>query len=218
MAESVSEISRLEAEEKVIEKQAKNKVHDEKALAAVAKLKEKGRAVTKLTVKEIEAILFKVYNITLGGSNLRKPDYVKALEREMASASGTGKYEDFLWLLAADNAAMIPPALATIEDVGTAEGEEEVEELVSTASDDVEVEGGANLDDADVDSEDGGEWEADDADVDDRVGGNEYDYDTDLINVNVMDKDESELEGDELVRIRSTRQKLMPVCYKECFF
>jgi hypothetical protein len=87
MAESVAEISRLEAEEKVIEKQAKNKVHDEKAPAAVAKLEEKGRAVTKLTVKEIEAILFKVYNITLGGSNIRKPDYVKTLEKEMASAS-----------------------------------------------------------------------------------------------------------------------------------
>ena len=140
MAESVAEISRLEAEEKVIEKQAKNKVHDEKATAAVAKLEEKGRAVTKLTVKEIEAILCKVYSITLGGSHLRKNDYVKALEREMASASGIGKYEDFLRLLAADNAAMVPPALATIEDVGTAEGEEEVEEPASTASDDVEVE------------------------------------------------------------------------------
>jgi hypothetical protein len=99
-------------------------VHDEKASAAVAKLEEKGRAVTKLTVKEIESILFKVYNITLGGSNLKKPDYVKALEKEMASASGIGKYEDFFRLLAADDAAMVPPALATIEDVGTAEGEE----------------------------------------------------------------------------------------------
>jgi hypothetical protein len=166
MAESIAEISRLEAEEKVIEKQAKNKVHDEKAPAAVAKLEEKGRAVTKLTVKEIEAILFKVYNITLGGLNLRKPDYVKALEKEMASANGIGKYEDFLHLLAADNAAMVPPALATIEDIGIAEGEEEVEEPASTASDNVEVEGGANLDDADVDSEDGGEWEADDTNVD----------------------------------------------------
>ncbi len=136
----------------------------------------------------------------------------------MASASGIGKYEDFLRLLAADNAAMVSPALATIEDVGTAEGEEEVEEPASTASDDVEVEWGANSDDADVDSEDGGEWEADDADVDDQDGGNEYDYDTDLIDENVMDKDELESEGDELVRIRSTRQKLMPARYKECFF
>ncbi len=93
-----------------------------------------------------------------------------------------------------------------------------MEEPASTASDDVEVEGGANLVDANIDSEDGGEWEADDADVDNQDGGNEYDYDTDLINVNVMYKDESELEGDELVRIRSTRQKLMPACYKECFF
>ncbi len=184
----------------------------------MAKLEEKGRAVTKLTVKEIEAILFKVYNITLGGSNLRKPDYVKALEKAMASASGIGKYEDFVRLLAANNAAMVPPALATIEDVGTAEGEEEVKEPASTASDYVEVEGGANLDDADVDSEDGGEWGADDANVDEQDGGNEYDYDTDLININVMDKDESELEGDELVRIRSTGQKLMPARYKECFF
>ncbi len=74
------------------------------------------------------------------------------------------------------------------------------------------------MDNAYVDSEDGGEWEADDADVDEQGGGNKYDYDTDLINVNVMDKDELESEGDELVRIRLTRQKLMPACYKECFF
>jgi hypothetical protein len=80
---------------------------------------------------------------------------------------------------------MVPPALATIEGVGTAEGEEEVEEPASTASDDVEV-GGANLDNADVDSEDGGEWEVDDTDVDNQDGGNKYDYDTNLINVNVM--------------------------------
>jgi hypothetical protein len=119
------------------------------------------------------------------------------------------------WLLAANNAAMVPPVLATIEDVGTAEGEEEVEKPASTASDDVEVDGGANLDNADVDSEDGGEFEADDADVDAQDGGSKFDYDTDLIDVNVMDKDESESEGDELVRIRSTRQKLMPACYKE---
>jgi hypothetical protein len=130
MADSVAEISRLEADEKMIEKLAKNKVHDEKAPAAATKLEGKGRDANKLTVKEIEAILCKVYSITLGGSH-RKIDHVKALENEMASS--IGKYEDYLRLLADDNAATVPPALAAIEDVCTAEIEEEVEELALNA-------------------------------------------------------------------------------------
>jgi hypothetical protein len=40
--------------------------------------------------------------------------------------SSIGKYEDYLRLLAADNAAMVPPELAAIEDVRTAESEVEV--------------------------------------------------------------------------------------------
>ena len=74
MADSVAEISRMEAEEKAVEKRAKNKVHDENAPA---------RVVSTLTVKEIKAILFKVYNIILGST--RKPDCIKALESQMGS-------------------------------------------------------------------------------------------------------------------------------------
>jgi hypothetical protein len=171
MADSVAEISRLEADEKMIEKLAKNKVHNEKAPAVATKLEGKGRDANKLTVKEIEVILCKVYSITLGGSHLRKNDYVKALENEMASS--IGKYEDYLWLLAADNAAMVPPALAAIEDVCTAESEEEVEELALNAIGNVEVEGSADFNNTStsVDSEDVGGWELVDANVDNMDGG-----------------------------------------------
>ncbi len=40
--------------------------------------------------------LFAVYNITLDGSKLRKTDYVRALEKEMAMS--IGKYESFFHL------------------------------------------------------------------------------------------------------------------------
>jgi len=45
-------------------------------------------------VPEIEAILYRVYNISLSGSKLRKPDYVRALERELGT--NLGKYEAFV--------------------------------------------------------------------------------------------------------------------------
>ena len=141
MADFVAEISRLEADKKMIEKRAKNKVHDEKAPSEATKLEGKGHDANKLTVREIEAILFKVYSITLGGSH-RKSNYVKASSNEMTSS--IGKYEDYLRLLAADNAAMVPPALAAIEDVHTADSQVEVEELALNAIGNVEVEGSAD--------------------------------------------------------------------------
>jgi hypothetical protein len=69
-------------------------MNDEKAPAAVRKLKDKGYAVMKLTVAEIESVLFSVYNITMDGSKLRKADYVSALEKEMST--NTLKYESFV--------------------------------------------------------------------------------------------------------------------------
>ena len=54
--------------------------------------------------------------------------------------------------------------------------------------------------------------------VDNQDGGKDYDYDTGLVDANVMDKDESE-GNDELVKVGLTsRQKLMPAHFKECFF
>jgi hypothetical protein len=139
MADSVAEISRMEAEEKAAEKRAKTKVHDEKVPAAAEKLEKNSRVVSTLTVKEMKAILFKVYNITLGDTT-RKPDCIKALDKQMGS--NIDKYNDYLRLLAADNAVVaddiadvVPPALAAIEDVRTAESEEEVEESVSNSKD-----------------------------------------------------------------------------------
>ena len=85
MADLVSEIHWEAAEDKVLEKLEKNKMNNEKAPVAVWKLKDKGREVVKITLAEIELILFSVYNITMDGSKLRKADYVSALEKEMAT-------------------------------------------------------------------------------------------------------------------------------------
>jgi hypothetical protein len=66
MADSVAEIHCRDAADKELEKQQKNKAYDEKAPASARKLEERGRHVGKLTVGDIESILFAVYNITLG--------------------------------------------------------------------------------------------------------------------------------------------------------
>ena len=225
----------MEAEEKAVEKRAQNKVHDDNAPAAAAKLEKNSRVVSTLTVKEIKAILFKVYNIILGST--RKPDCIKGLESQMGS--NIDKFNDYLRLLAADNAALaadnaavVPPALAAIEDVRTAESEEEVEEPVSNSIDNDTIEDGSEKE-ADDDSAydvDGGVLEADDVnysayDVDggvleaddvnyeiDKEDWNEYNHDTDLIDANVMNNDEPE------GRIRSIRRKVMPARLKECMF
>ncbi len=179
-------------------------------------LEKNSRVVSMLTVEEIKAILFKVYNIILGST--RKPDCIKALESQMGS--NIDKYNDYLRLLAADNAALaddnaavVPPALATIEDVRTAESEEEVEEPVSNAIDDDTLEDREEME-VDEDSAydmDGGVLEADDADYD--FGDQDAnEHDTNLIDANVMNNDEPE------GRIRSIRRKVLPARLKECMF
>lgn len=46
---------------------------------------------------QIEALLYKLYNITMTGSKLRKDDYVKALEAELTR--NVEKYNEYLLLL-----------------------------------------------------------------------------------------------------------------------
>ena len=94
MADLVSELHWKEAEDKVLEKLEKNKMNDERAPVAVRKLEDKCRKVVKITVAEIESILFSVYNITMDGSKLRKADYVSVLEKEMET--NIIKYESFV--------------------------------------------------------------------------------------------------------------------------
>ena len=72
-------------------------------------LQQNSCVVSTLTVKEIKAILFKVYNIILGST--RKPDCIKALESQMGS--NIDKLNDYLRLLAADNATTQPWPLTT---------------------------------------------------------------------------------------------------------
>ncbi len=167
----------------------KNKKHDERAPGAAAKLEEKGRNVVKLTMKEIEAFLFRVYKNTMGGSNLRKPDYVKALEKEMESS--IGKYEDFLRLLAAgDDAAVIPSILDVAED-----------------TDEVEEEDAADLDLVGVNDmeEDGVE----------RNVADEAAWDAELVDASLMGVEE----GDAVTElVRSARQRRPTNRHKECHF
>ena len=138
--------------------------------------------------------------------------------------SNIDKFNDYLRLLAADNAALaadnaavVPPVLAAIEDVRTAESEEEVEEPVSNSIDNDTLEDGSEkevYDDSAYDL-DGGVPEADDDDVNydfDEEDWNEYNHDTDLIDANVTNNDEPE------GRTRSIRQKVVPARLKECMF
>ena len=117
--------------------------------------------------------------------------------------------------MAADNAAVVPPALAAIEDVRTAESEEEVEEPVSNSIDNDTLEDGSEkeVEDDSAYDMDGGVLEADDVNYDfDEEDWNECNHDTDLIDANVMNNDEPE------GRIRSIRRKVVPARLKECMF
>ena len=70
MANLVAKIHQKEAADKVVEKLERNEIKDENAPAAVWKLEDKGREVMKLTVAEIELVLFSVDNITMDGFKL----------------------------------------------------------------------------------------------------------------------------------------------------
>ena len=67
-------------------------MHSEKApVLAVRKLETHSSNIGKMTVPEIESILYQVYIITMSGFKLsRKPDYdyVKALEKKIESNIG----------------------------------------------------------------------------------------------------------------------------------
>ena len=67
MADLVSKNHRKEAEDKVLEKLERNKIKGKKAPVAIWKLKDKGPEVVKITLAEIELVLFSVYNITMDG-------------------------------------------------------------------------------------------------------------------------------------------------------
>ena len=93
-AESMAEIVRREKADKTQKDRDSIQKQEERAPDAGRKLEKWERKVASLTVPEIEAILYRVYNISLSGSKLRKPDYVRALERELGT--NLGKYEAFV--------------------------------------------------------------------------------------------------------------------------
>ena len=80
---AMAEISRLGAVDKAEEEKKKDEEFRDNAPAAEKKLEKDLAQFSKLTVKDIKALLYQVYNIALSGSKLRKHDYVKALEKEL---------------------------------------------------------------------------------------------------------------------------------------
>jgi len=93
---SLAEINRITTNEKKKKESDAQKELEKSAPAAATKLETKERKVDSLTMAEMEAILFQVYNVVLPGpkSKLRKTDYVKKLTEEMAK--NIAKYETFL--------------------------------------------------------------------------------------------------------------------------
>lgn len=67
---------------------------EDRAPEAGRKVEKWEQRVASLTVPEIEAILYGVYKISLSGSKLHRPDYVRALEKELDA--NLGKYEAFV--------------------------------------------------------------------------------------------------------------------------
>ena len=103
MAASMAEIERVEAAAKADKLKEGLQKHAEKAPDAVKKLEKNGRNVNSLTKADMESILIMVYNKSLNGSKLKKPDYVRALEKEMEGELGLGKYTQFVASLAQPN-------------------------------------------------------------------------------------------------------------------
>ena len=68
----------------------------EKAPDAAKKLELNGHKVSSITKDEIKGLLFKVYNKSVSGiqSKLKKPDFVKALEKEFRE--NIGRYEEYI--------------------------------------------------------------------------------------------------------------------------
>ena len=111
---SIAEINRCDAVEKQMKINDKLQEHEVKAPAAARKLESKARDITGITIREIEAILYKVYNCSMDGpgkSKLRKADYVKALQKEINC--NIRKYEEYVMLLSS-NLSGAPPNIPTV--------------------------------------------------------------------------------------------------------
>jgi hypothetical protein len=132
------------------------------------------------------------------------------------------KYNDYVRLLATDNtavaddnAAVAPPALATIEDVRTAESEKEVEEQVSNAIDNDTLE---DREEKEVDENSATTWmegclkPMTPIMIFDDLDANEHD--TNLIDANVMDNDTSK-EDRPLTGVRSGRLRKIPARFSK---
>ena len=96
VASSQAEITRLDADEKATKKKEVAGALEEKAPDATKKLELNGRNVSGITKDDIKGLILKVYNKSVPGvqSKLRKPDYVKALEKQFCE--NIGRYEEYI--------------------------------------------------------------------------------------------------------------------------
>ena len=81
-----AEIDRKEAADKATKRKEVAGALEEKAPDAAKKLELNRLNISSVTVDEIKGFLFKVYNKSVPGrrSKLRKPDYVKLLEKNVS--------------------------------------------------------------------------------------------------------------------------------------
>ena len=95
-ASAMAQIHHLDAAEKAKKLEENDRSLEENAPEAAKKLEKSGRDIAKLTTKETKAILYKVFNVKMSGSKLRKQDYTKALQKELEKS--IGRYEEFVAL------------------------------------------------------------------------------------------------------------------------
>ena len=91
-----AEINRKEAADKATKRKEVAGALEEKAPDAAKKLELNRLNISSVTVDEIKGFLFKVYNKSVPGiqSKLRKPDYVKVLEKQFRE--NIGRYEGYI--------------------------------------------------------------------------------------------------------------------------
>ena len=74
-----SNILRINVDENLSKQEEEDGGIVQSADNAANTLEEKGWVVSKITVSEIQYLLFDLYNMTMSGSKLRKPDYMNPL-------------------------------------------------------------------------------------------------------------------------------------------
>ena len=92
---AVAEVARHRTNEKSEKQEQKRKQYEDIAPKAAAKLEKFGRNLEKLNMKEMEALLFVVYGVSLPASGIRRNEVVRRFMKSLEGNNIT-KYESFL--------------------------------------------------------------------------------------------------------------------------